>query len=323
MNKRALSALLLLSVSVGLSNVSFADSYPTRPIRVVTVSGAGGTSDIFLRALGVEFQKRTGQPLIIEPRTGGNFTLGARTCAQAPKDGYTICVLNNEALSYNQFLFKKIPYDPEADFTPITNLIFLTTALVTNSALGVKTLDELAAKAKANPKTLAFVAPSMHQRLFFNRFNHQHGSDIVDVPFRGGADAVSNILSGATPVGFFGLASFLPYLRDGKLTALAVDSDQRNPLVPTVPTMTELGYRENLSRAYYGMVAPAGIPESIVNKLQTEIAAIMADASFRSKFMVDRALEPAADTPQAFAECLRKDRITSARNVKAAGLEPQ
>ena len=112
----------------------------------------------------------------------------------------------------------------------------------------MKTLDELAALAKARPKTLAFVAPSMHQRLFFDRFNKERGIDLVGIPFKGGGDAVTGILSGATPVGFFGLASFLPHLRDGKMTAMGVDSDERSPLVPQVPTLAELGYRET-SRA--------------------------------------------------------------------------
>ena len=113
---------------------------------------------------------------MVEPRPGGNFTLGARGCAEAPNDGYTICMLNNEALAYNEFLYKKIPYNPAKDFAPITNLLFITTALVVNSSLQVKTLDELAALAKARPKTLAFVAPSMHQRLFFDRFNKSAAS---------------------------------------------------------------------------------------------------------------------------------------------------
>ncbi len=168
---------------------------------------------------------------MVEPRPGGNFTLGARGCAEAPNDGYTICMLNNEALAYNEFLYKKIPYNPAKDFAPITNLLFITTALVVNSSLQVKTLDELAALAKARPKTLAFVAPSMHQRLFFDRFNKERGIDLVGIPFKGGGDAVTGILSGATPVGFFGLASFLPHLRDGKMTAMGVDSDERSPLV--------------------------------------------------------------------------------------------
>lgn len=300
-----------------------AQNYPTRPIRVITVNGPGGTADIFLRALGQELQKRIGQPLVVEPRPGGNFMLGSRACAEAPTDGYTICMLNNEALAYNQFLFKKIPYDPAKDFAPITNLIFFTTALVVNSSLHVKSLDGLITLAKAKPKTLAFVAPSMHQRLFFERINKGHGIDLVGVPFKGGGEAVAGILSGSTPVAFFGLASFLPYLRDGTMTALAVDSDERSPLVPDVPTLAELGYRENLSRVYYGLVAPAGVAKSIIDHLQVEVATVMADPEFRRKLLLDRALEPVADTPEQFARFLEKDRSISAKDVKDAGLQPQ
>jgi tripartite-type tricarboxylate transporter receptor subunit TctC len=315
-----ISLLALVWLQTG---IAAAQDYPVRPIKVITINGPGGTADIFLRAIGQEFQKRTGQPFVVEPRPGGNFTLGARGCAEAPKDGYTICMLNNEALAYNQFLYKRIPYDPDKDFAPITNLMFFTTALVVNSKLKVKSLQELAALAKANPKTLAYVAPSMHQRLFFDRFNKQHGIDIVGIPFRGGGDAVASILSGATPIGFFGLASFLPYLQNGSMTALAVDSDERSPLVPTVATMTELGLRENLSRVYYGLVAPAGVPRAIIDKVQREVAAIMSEPDFRKKMLIDRALEPVANTPDQFAEFLKKDRAVSANNVKEAGLELQ
>ncbi len=319
----ALYNLLLIAAVLSQSIPSLAQNYPTRPIRVITVNGPGGTADIFLRALGHELQKRIGQPFVVEPRPGGNFMLGSRACAEAPTDGYTVCMLNNEALAYNQFLFKKIPYDPAKDFAPITNLIFFTTALVVNSSLHVKSLDELVALAKAKPKTLTFVAPSMHQRLFFDRINKAHGIDLVGVPFKGGGEAVTGILSGATPVAFFGLASFLPYLRDGTMTALAVDSDERSPLVPDVPTLAELGYRENLSRVYYGLVAPAGVARSIIDHLQAEVAAVMADPDFRRKLLLDRALEPVANTPEQFARFLEKDRSISAKDVKDAGLQPQ
>ena len=315
--------ILSLLAALALSAPALAQSYPTRPIRVITVNGPGGTADIFLRALSQEFQKRTGQPFVVEPRPGGNFTLGARGCAEAAPDGYTICMLNNEALAYNEFLYKKIPYDPAKDFAPITNLLFFTTALVVNASLNVRTLDELAALAKAKPKTLAYVAPSMHQRLFFERFNKERGIDLVGVPFKGGGDAIAGILSGATPVAFFGLASFLPYLKDRSMVALAVDSDDRSPLVPDVPTMAELGYRENLSRVYYGLVAPAGVPKSIIDRLQSEVAAIMAEPEFRRKLIFDRALEPVANSPEAFRTFLEKDRVVSARNVSEAGLTPQ
>ncbi len=299
-----------------------AQDYPTRPIRVITINGPGGTADIFIRAVGQELQARIGQPLVIEPRPGANFTLGARGCAEAPNDGYTICMLNNEALAYNQFLYKKIPYNPDTDFAPITNLVFFTTALVVNSSLKVKTLDELIAKTKANPGTLAFVAPSMHQRLFFDRLNKQHGLDLVGVPFKGGGEAITSILSNTTPIAFFGLSSFLSYLAEGTMTGLAVDSDERSPLVPNVPTMAEIGYRENLSRVYYGLVAPAGTPPAILNKLQSEIAAILRQPEFRKKW-IDRAVEPVGNTPEQFKEFLVKDRAVSAANIKDADMEPQ
>jgi tripartite-type tricarboxylate transporter receptor subunit TctC len=319
-------AALILSVLAALGfqgGASPAQDYPTRPIRVITVNGPGGTADIFLRSLGQEIQKRTGQPFVVEPRPGGNFTLGARGCAEAPNDGYTICMLNNEALAYNEFLYKKIPYNPAKDFAPITNLLFITTALVVNSSLQVKTLDELAALAKARPKTLAFVAPSMHQRLLFDRFNKERGIDLVGIPFKGGGDAVTGILSGATPVGFFGLASFLPHLRDGKMTAMGVDSDERSPLVPQVPTLAELGYRDNLSRVYYGLVAPTGMPKPFIDRLQTEIASIMSEHDFRTKLLIDRALEPVANSPEEFARFLEKDRIVSLNNVREGGMAPE
>ena len=321
---RHAASIWLMLAALGFQCASSqAQDYPTRPIRVITVNGPGGTADIFLRALGQEIQKRTGQPFVVEPRPGGNFTLGARGCAEAPTDGYTICMLNNEALAYNEFLYKTIPYNPARDFMPITNFLFITTALVVNSSLNVKTLDELAALAKARPKTLAFVAPSMHQRLFFDRFNRERGTDLLGIPFKGGGDAVTGILSGATPIGFFGLASFLPYLRDGTMTAMAVDSDERSPLVPQVPILAELGYRDNLSRVYYGLVAPTGTSKHFINRLQSEIATIMSQPEFRAKLLIDRALEPVANSPEEFARFLEKDRIVSLNNVRDAGMAPQ
>lgn len=154
-------------------------------------------------------------------------------------------------------------------------------------------------------------------------FNKERGIDLVGIPFKGGGDAVTGILSGATPVGFFGLASFLPHLRDGKMTAMGVDSDERSPLVPQVPTLAELGYRDNLSRVYYGLVAPTGMPKPFIDRLQTEIASIMSEHDFRTKLLIDRALEPVANSPEEFARFLEKDRIVSLNNVREGGMAPE
>src|SRR5262245_26404846 len=154
------SRLALLVLAAALSTPAFAqDNWPTRPVRAITTTSAGGLSDIFMRALGEELHKKWGQPLIIENRPGGSMNLGTRACAEAPPDGYTICITNADAMLYNQFLFKKIPFDPESSLQPITNAFHLIHMLVVSSQLGVKTVDELCALSKAKAGTLSYLAP--------------------------------------------------------------------------------------------------------------------------------------------------------------------
>lgn len=300
-----------------------AQDYPTRPIRALTATSAGGTSDVFMRVLGEELRKRWGQPIVVENRPGGAMNVGGRACADAANDGYTICILPAETLAYNKFLFKQIPYDPDKDFAPVTNPFFSTQVLVVNAKLGVHSLAELAALSKAKPGTLSYTAASIPIIAFMNNWIKATGADIVKVPFRGGAEAVNNVLGGSTPVAFFGLYNWLALIRNGTVTALAVDSPQRSPLLPNVPTLTELGYGANLRRLYFGIVAPAGTPDPIIHKLRDTFAAIGAEPEFRQKRMIDEALEPVFDTPQQFARFLKEDRAASAAIVRDAGMEPQ
>jgi tripartite-type tricarboxylate transporter receptor subunit TctC len=310
-------------MAAGFSSPVSAADYPSRPIRAIINVSAGGTADVFLRTLGEELHRRIGQPLIVDPRPGGGFIVAGRACADAEPDGYTICVLSGETLVYNEFLFKKLPYDPRKDFAPITNFFFNTQALVVSAALGVHRLDDLAALAKAKPGTLAYVAPSIPLGLFFDRFNRQNGTDLVRIPFKGGGEAVSGILSGTTPIAFFGLANFIEHLRSGTLVGLAVDGAARSPLFPDIPTLRELGHDEEITRQYFGVVAPAATPPAIVDQLHDAIVAIMNEPQFRQRNLIDRGLEPIGDTPDAFAQFLARDRVLSERVVKEAGLQPQ
>jgi len=300
-----------------------AQDYPVRPIRALTATSAGGTSDIFMRVVGEEIQKRWGQPIIVENRPGGGMTIGGRACAEAPNDGYTICILPAETLAYNQFLFKKIPYDPDKDFEPITNPFFNTQVLVAASALSVKTLDELAALSNAKPGTLSYVVPSVPLALFMEQWRRTSGADLVKVPFKGGGEAVNGVLSGSTPVAFFGLANWITHIRAGAVKPLAVDGDARSPLLPDVPTLRELGYRGPLTRVYFGVVAPAGTPRPIIGKLRDELAAIGAEPGFRQTRLIDLGLEPVFDAPEDFSRFLREDRANSERIVRESGLVPQ
>jgi len=302
---------------------AFAEDYPARPIRALTATSAGGTSDVFMRVLGEEVRKRWGQPIVVENRPGGAMNVGGRACAEAANDGYTICILPAETLAYNQFLFKQIPYDPDKDFAPVTNPFFTTQVLVVNAALNVHSLAELAALSKQKRSTLSYTAASIPLIAFMDKWGKTTGADIVKVPFKGGAEAVNGVMGGSTPVAFFGLANWLSFIRNGSVTALAVDSKTRSPLLPDVPTLTELGYGDSLTRLYFGIVAPANTPQPIIHKLRDAFAAIGDDPEFRQKRMIDVALEPVFDTPEAFGRFLKEDRAASARIVQEAGMEPQ
>lgn len=316
-------AVLLLIVLAFAVSPAFAQDYPTRPIRTIAATSAGGTSDIFMRALGEELQKRWGQPIILENRPGGNTVIGGRACAEAPKDGHTICILPGEVLAFNQFTFKSLPYDAARDYEPITALFFSISAIVVNAQLGVKTLDEMAALAKSKPRTLAYMAPSVPLALFMENFNRTHGTDIIRVPFRGGGETATAILSGSVPIAFLGLSNFISHLQAGSMTPIVLDNEKRSPVIPNTPTLLELGYPANPTPAFFGLVAPIGTPKPVIAKIRNTIAEVIADPAFRNKHMIERGLEPIASTPEEFARFLAGYRAAAARVVKDAGVEPQ
>ena len=317
-----LPALLASFLGLACAMPAAAQTYPSRPIKAITSVGPGGTSDIFIRLVGDELHKRWGQPVIVEMRPGGNQTIGGRSCAEAANDGYTLCILPGETLSYNKFLYRKLPYDPES-FEPITNAFFNTQVLVVQGSLKVKTLDELAALSKARSKTLSYVAPGAPHALFMEKWKAASGADLVRVPFRAGTEAVNGVMSGVTPVAFFGIANWLPHIREGTVVALAVEGPQRSPLLPDVPTLAELGYRGSMTYAYFGLVAPGGTPKPIVRQLRDEIASIGNDPDFRQKRMIDVGIVPIFNRPEEFARFLQEDRAAAQRVVQESGLQPQ
>jgi tripartite-type tricarboxylate transporter receptor subunit TctC len=299
-----------------------AQDYPIRPIRVIATSSAGGTSDIFMRALADELHKSLGQPFIVENRPGGAFNIGARACAEAPPDGYTLCIIPGEPLVFNQYLFKNLAFDPENGFEPVTQLFFITQALVVSGTLNAKTLPELIALSKAKPGTLSYSTAAVPLGVFIERLKKDTGADLVRVPFRGGGEAVTALLNGSTPVGFYGIANVRAQLESGAVVGLLVDSDTRSPLFPNIPTLAESGQKK-LARSYFGLLAPARTPKPIVARLQAEVARIAAEPGFRSRNFVERGLEPVASMPDEFARYIRDDRAVAEQIVKEAGLQPQ
>ena len=308
-------------VLVGPSPVH-AQAYPSKPIRVITANSAGGTSDIFVRAMGEELQKRLGQPIVVENRSGGGMNIAGRACSEAANDGYNICILPNEVLTLNEFTFKSIPYNPEKDFDAITNAFINTQVLVVSSALGVKSLDELAALSKAKPGTLSYSALAIPMQITFENWKKKTGADIVAVPSRGGSDMVTGLLTGTTPIAIVGLPNFIPHIRSGAVKAIAVDSETRSPLFPDVPTLKELGF-PNLAPVYFGFVAPTGTSKDVIKKLHEEIVAIGNDPSFRQRRLIDIGIVPVFDTPEHFAEYLKEQRSNGRKLIQESGFQPR
>ena len=318
------AAIACLAACVALSAApALAQSYPTRPIRVIVTTSPGGISDVFVRALSEPLHKRLGQPVVVENRAGGFMILGARACAEAAADGYTFCVMPGEPLTYNQFTQKSLPYDPMKSFDPITNFFFITQALGVSAKLGIKTLDQLAAYSQAKAGTLSYSAPSSSLVYFMESWKKKTGADLVRVPFKGGGDTVTNMLSGVTPVGFLGLGNFLSYIRAGQVTPILVDSDKRIGFIPEVATLGEMGFARNHTRAFFGLLAPAGTLKAITDRVRREIVAIASEPEFVQRQFIDRGLEPVLNTPDEFRDHLVSDRVRAQHIVSESGLAPQ
>jgi len=300
-----------------------AQDYPSRPIRAVTTTSAGGLSDIFMRALGEELHKKWGQAIIIDNRPGGMQNVGARACQDATPDGYTICILNADPVIYNQYLLKSMNWDPEKGIQPVTNLYHLIHMLVVNSDLKVKTVDELVALSKAKPGTLSYLSPGAPMVAYMEWLKKEKGADWVRVPFKGGGEAVNAIMSGSTPIGLFGEGNVIGQVQSGKMTALVMMNNIRSPNFPFVPLLQDTGYSGPPSRSWYGLFVPAGTPQPIVDKLAKDVSDVVRDPGFTARQLTARSLVPALNSPDEFAAEIKRDRSVAEGVVKAAGMEPQ
>jgi tripartite-type tricarboxylate transporter receptor subunit TctC len=321
--KLASIAAVCCALMAGAAQAQTPDNWPNRPIRVFTTSSAGGISDIFMRVLGEELRPRLGQPFIIENHPGGTGNIGGRSCAEAAPDGYTICILNADVLIYNQFLFKKMPFDPETGLVPVVNLFHLIQVLVANSSLDAKTVDDLVARSKEKPGTLSYLTAALPLAVYMESLKRDKGADWVRVPFKGGGEATNAILGGTTPIGLIGLGNVMTQISAGKMTALALTNNIRTPQLPDVPTFADLGYKGAPSQTWYGLFVPAGTPKGVIEKLNAEVRRVFADKAFVEKYVTSRGQVPAVNSPDEFAAEIKADREAAREVVKESGLAPQ
>jgi len=315
-------AILAVAAMLAVCAPAAAQDYPTRVVRIIIPLGPGGGGDVFTRALASELQAAWGQPVVVENRPGGSLLIGTRACAEAVPDGHTICVLSSEPIVYSPFLHKKLPYDPDKDFEPIANLFFNTLALVASSSLGVKTMPELIALAKARPGTLNYATFSFPLVHFMEKLKRESGADFVRVPFRSGNEVVTAVLSGSTPVALLALSNMIPHLQSGRIVGLAVNSSTRSPLFPDMPTFVE-AYGQVYAQTWFGLFAPAGTPAPILARIARDVSRIVEEPGFRRRMFFDRGVEPAPERLADFARFIGEDRKVAARIVAESGFQPE
>lgn len=298
-------------------------SYPEKPIHIVHVNGPGGPADILARVIGDRFTAAFGKPVIIDPMPGAAGNLAAAHVAKAAPDGYTLLMSGDAAIVTNISLYEKLPYDPVKDLTPISQIAATPNILVVNNDVPAKSVAELVALARAKPGQLTFG----HGGLGFSThlagevFKSMAGIDIQQVPYRGVA-AVPDLLGGRVTMCFCNISSVLGLIREGKLRALAVTSPQRTAELPELPTMAESGFPGFDVTSWFGLMAPAGTPASIIDKLHGEAVRALALPEVREKLKA-LGMNAIGNSPAEFAAVIRTQLPQREKVIRGAGLKLQ
>jgi len=311
--------VLIACLSVLWFSAGRAQSYPDRPVKMIVSIAAGSVTDVIMRTAAAELQQRLGQPFVIENLGGASGIVGGQTCAQAPPDGYTICVIYHSTMSYNPLLFSNLPYNPDTDFVPITRLFWLTEGMFVPSSLKVNSVAELKALAQAKPDGLNYgtLGEGSFPDLFLRWLNNQWNTQIVGIPYKGGGPAAQALASGEIQMTRFGVGNFMGLIAAGQVKALAVTSAQRSPLLPEVPTFAEVGWGGYPGQGWWGLAAPKGTPRPIVDKLNAEFVKLFTAPQFTA-FLDRNAVVSATTTPEGFAEFLKQDRKAAEVLIKIA-----
>lgn len=316
---RILRILLLMPA---LTAGSHAQDFPSRPIRLIVGSSAGGGGDGVARVMAVKLTPRLGQQVVVDNRPGAAGNIGTEMVARAPADGYTLLFVYTGHV-INPALFKRLPFDPLRDFAPVGMIGYNNSALVVNPALPVHSVKELIALAKARPgKLTAGAIPGGTQHLATEMLKIQGGVDILYVPYKGNGPANSDLLAGQLDFMFNSLQLVVPLVKAGRLRALAVTSEKRSELMPELPTISEAALKGFSAQGWYGFVAPAGTPRGAVVKLSDAMGNVLRDSDTQQRF---RAMgnEIAFATPEQFDALIRAEIPKWAEVARRAGIQAE
>lgn len=296
----------LAAASFVLSATALAQ-YPTKPIRIIVTFAAGGTSDILSRAVGAKLATTLGQPVIVDNRPGAGSVIGTEIVAKAPSDGHTIGMLISTH-AVNPFVMKSLPYDTINDFTPITLVAIVPGILSANASLPVHSVQEMVQLVRSKPGQFNYGLPgSMTSgHLSMELLKVIAGLDMVAVPYKGGAPAAADLAAGQVQFMINSPPTVLPFVKAGKVRALAVTGAQRSPGLPELPTIRESGFPDYETYEWYGLFAPAKTPQEIVARLSQEVAKILKDPELRERMLVQGA-ELVGNSPEEFGRFVRAE----------------
>ena len=300
-------------------------AWPNKPVRIIVPFAPGGTTDILARALAPELTRAFGQSFVVENRAGAGGNIGAEAVSKSPPDGYTLLMGTVGTHGINRALYDKLPYDPIKDFVPISLVAAVPNVMVMNAdkakALGINNVRDFIRHAKANPGRLNMASSgngtSIH--LAGELFKTMTGTYMVHFPYRGSAPALMDMVAGNMDVMFDNLPSAMVHIRSGKLRALAVTSAERSGALPDIPTVEEAGGLKGFdASSWFGLLAPAGTPADIVNRIQQETAKALATPAMKEKLLAQGAI-PSGNTPAEFARLIDAEHRKWAQVVKASG----
>jgi tripartite-type tricarboxylate transporter receptor subunit TctC len=325
-NRRSALVLSAAIASIFVANEASAQSaWPAKPVKIVVPFAPGGTTDLLARAMATELSKAFPQPFIVDNKAGAGGNLGADVVAKSPADGYTLLMGTVGTHGINKSLYSKMPFDPQKDFAPVTLVAGVPNVMIMNTEtakkLGINNVLDFIQYAKANPGKLNMASSgngtSIH--LAGELFKSMTGTFMTHIPYTGSGPALLGMISGNVDVMFDNLPSALPQIKGGKLKGFAVTSSQRSSAIPELPTIEEAGKLKGFdASSWFGLLAPAGTPPDVINRVQQEVAKALASPAVKEKLLAQGAI-PSGNTPQEFAKFIDSEIKKWAPVVKASG----
>jgi tripartite-type tricarboxylate transporter receptor subunit TctC len=314
---RTLLACFILAFS---SAATAQADFPTRPIRLIVTVPPGGAADFIARLVGGKISESLGQPVVVENRGGAGGTIAADAVAKAAPDGYTLLQNSITTHGVGPHLYAKLPYDPVKDFAPVSGLALLPLIMAVNADLPFRNVQELISHSKSNALNFASSGNGGAPHMAAELFKSVTGAPLTHVPYKGSGPAVADLVGGRVQIMFDAAPSLIAHIRSGRLRVLGAASTERNRLLPEVPTFGELGYPKVAVSLWYGLLAPAGTPKPVVEKLNREAARALTSPDVRDKLQAQGA-EPMPGTSEAFASFMQEEMAKWAPVVKQAGVK--